>query len=303
VVEGDGAVRGLDVFAGFIDDAPEGGRLYLMGEIGADFKREWIYPLGACTLEGHTFPAPAAPERWLEAAYGPSWAVPDPAFKFTTPPRVVRQLTGWFRGTAANRAAWERYYSGNRGRLPTIKPSSLARRVARRMSDGGTVIDVGAGRGADSLWLARRGLTVHAYDYVPGAAEAVRRASEVEGLDLDVRMLNLDEWRSVLVEGARMARLDGPRAMLARHVADATDPTGRDSLARFASMSLRGGGRLFLDVWTGPGRTPDRLQAVPLPEVARSLERQGARILLTKERRVGGGSQRSSRGRLVAQWD
>ena len=56
-----------------------------MGEIGADFRREWVYPLTTCTLEGHTFPAPAAPERWLEATYGPSWAVPDPAFKFTPP--------------------------------------------------------------------------------------------------------------------------------------------------------------------------------------------------------------------------
>ena len=62
-----------------------GSRLYLMGEIGADFRREWVYPLGTCTLEGHTFPAPAVAGALLEATYGPSWAVPDPAFKFTTP--------------------------------------------------------------------------------------------------------------------------------------------------------------------------------------------------------------------------
>ena len=307
VVEGDGAVRGLDVFAGFIDDAPGGQRLYLMGEIGHDFRREWIHPLGTCTLEGHTFPAPAVPERWLEAAYGPSWAVPDPAFKFTTPERTVRQLTGWFRGTSTNRAAWERNYSGNRGRLPSGKPSPLARKARRRLGDGGTVIDVGAGRGGDSLWLARQGYTVHAYDYVPSAARAVQEAAEREGLDLDVRTLNLDEWRSVLSEGARMARIEGPRIMIARHVADATTGFGRESLARFASMALRDGGRLFLDVWSTPGRTPERLRPVAVEEVARLMEEQGARILLTRERpaRAGSkaGSQRSSRGRLVAQWD
>jgi hypothetical protein len=307
VVEGDGVVRGLDVFSGFLDDAADGTRLYQMGEIGTPFRREWVHPLTTCTLEGHTFPAPAVPERWLEAAYGPSWAVPDPAFKFTTPDRVTRQLNGWFRGTSTNRAAWERSYSGNRGQLPTIKPSALARRALRRLTEGdtvrGTVIDVGAGRGADSLWLARQGLTVHAYDYVPGAAAAVQAAALEEGLDLAVRMLNLDEWRSVLVEGARMARVEGPRLMIARHVADATNGFGRDSLARFAAMALRGGGRLFVDVWAGPGRTPERLHPVPVHEVARVLEGQGARILMTKERPAKLGSQRSSRGRLVAQWD
>ena len=307
VVEGDGAVRGLDVFAGFIDDPAEGsaygGRLYLMGEIGADYRPEWIYPLTTCTLGGHTFPAPAVPERWLEAAYGPSWAVPDPAFKFTTPERTVRQLTGWFRGTSTNRSAWERAFSGSRGKVPTGEPSLRARRVREVLADGGTVIDLGAGRGADSLWLARQGLSVHAYDYVPSATYPARDAAVAEGHDLTVRMLNLDEWRSVLVEGARMSRIEGPKVVLARHVADATDAFGRESLARFASMSLRGGGRLFLDGWTGGGAVPDRLHAVGLDRVARSLTRQGARILVTDERPARPGSHRSRRGRLVAQWD
>ena len=141
-----------------------------MGEIGADFQRDWVYPRRTCTLEGQPFPAPAVPERWLEAMYGPAWAVPDPAFQFTTADRTVRQLSGWFRGTSTNRAAWERAYSGARGKLPTGKPSPLARKAASYLSSGGTVIDLGAGRGADSLWLARQGLSVRAYDYVPSAA-------------------------------------------------------------------------------------------------------------------------------------
>ena len=201
--------------------------------------------------------------------------MPDPAFQFTTSDRTVRQLSGWFRGTSTNRAAWERAYSGARGRLPTGKPSPLARKAASYLSSGGTVIDLGAGRGADSLWLARQGLSVRAYDYVPSAAQAVQQAAIDEDLDLDVRMLNLNEWRTVLAEGARMARVEGPRVMIARHTADATNRFGRQALARFASMSLRGGGRLFLDVWTGPGRTPDRLKPVPIDEVARDAQRAG----------------------------
>jgi hypothetical protein len=303
VVEGDGAVRGLDVFGGYVDDSPQGQRLYLMGEVGADYRREWVYPTTTCTLEGQPFPAPAVPERLLEAMYGPSWAVPDPAFRFETSARTVRQLSGWFRGTSTNRSAWERAYSGSRGRLPTSKRSPLARKAAAALPDGGTVIDVGAGRGADSLWLARRGLAVRAYDYVPHAAQAVQEAAAEHALDLEVRNLNLSEWRSVFCEGARMSRLEGPRVMIARHTADATNRFGRESLARFASMALRGGGRLYLEVWTGPGRVPDRLRALPLDGVARELTEQGARILMTKERPARQGSQRASRGRLVAQWD
>jgi hypothetical protein len=303
VREGDGVVRGLDVFAGFLDPATGQTRLYTMGEIGTDYRREWIFPLGTCTLEGRTFPSPAVPERWLEAAYGPTWSVPDPAFKFTPSDRTVRQLTGWFRGTATNRSAWERTYSGARGKLPTEQPSPVARKAWQRLRGGGTVIDVGTGRGADALWLARQGLTVHAYDYVPSASAAVQQAAAEEGLALDVRMLNLDEWRSVLAEGARMARVQGPRMMLARHVADATTEFGRESLARFASMALRGGGRLYLDVWTGGGRVPERLRPVPLDRVARTLTEQGARILVKRERPPRAGSGRSARGRLVVQWD
>ena len=48
---------------------------------------------------------------------------------------------------------------------------------------------------------------------------------------------------------------------------------------------------------------PDRLKPVPIDEVARELSAQGARILVTRERPARAGSQRSSRGRLVAQWD
>jgi hypothetical protein len=59
------------------------------------------------------------------------------------------------RGTSAHRAVG-RAYSGSRGRLPTGKPSSAARKAARTLPVGGTVIDVGAGRGIDaSGWPAR----------------------------------------------------------------------------------------------------------------------------------------------------
>ena len=300
VKEGDGVVRGLDVFAGFIDDGvplPDGrDRRRLPARVGL--------PRDAPAPSRGNVPGPGRPRALARGVVrADAGRCPTRPSSSRLSDRTVRQLSGWFRGTSTNRAAWERAYSGARGRLPTGKPSPLARKAAAYLSSGGTVIDLGAGRGADSLWLARQGLSVRAYDYVPSAAQAVQQAAMDEDLDLDVRMLNLNEWRTVLAEGARMARVDGPRVMIARHTADATNRFGRQALARFASMSLRGGGRLFLDVWTGPGRTPDRLKPVPIDEVARELSAQGARILVTRERPARAGSQRSSRGRLVAQWD
>ncbi|MFC6342752.1 hypothetical protein ACFP8W_12260, partial [Nocardioides hankookensis] len=128
VEEGDGIPRGLDVFGGFLD----GGRLYLMGEVGTDYEPEWIHPLGTCELAGRTFPAPARPEKLLEAMYGPSWRVPDPAYQFETSERTKAQLNQWFRGSAYQRREWEREWSLARSTSLPKKGSDLARLVARR---------------------------------------------------------------------------------------------------------------------------------------------------------------------------
>ena len=243
VTEAD-VTRGLDVFGGFLDQ----GRLYLMGEIGTEFEEEWIFPLGSCDLGGRPMPVPARPEKLLEATYGPSWRVPDPAFRFETPPRTVRALDDWFRGTQPGIRYWARRARFRPG--PAFgKPSVLARRAAAAATElGAEVLDIGAGRGADSLWLAEQGLAVRAYDYVPRALDHVRDRAQARGLDLEVRHLNLTEWRSVLAEGALLAHQPRPRVVLARHVLDATSAPGRESFARLCSMALREGGMVLADL-------------------------------------------------------
>ena len=243
VTEG-GVTRGLDVFGGFHDR----GRLHLMGEIGTEFERDWLYPLGTAVLEGRSMPVPAAPEKLLEATYGPGWKVPDPAFVFTTPERTVRALGSWFRGTQPGIRYWERH-ARSRPEKGFRPPSRLAQRAAKTAARlDADVLDVGAGRGADSLWLARQGLTVTAYDYVPRALSDARRHAAREGLDMEVRHLNLTEWRSVFAEGARLAAHPRPRVVVARHVLDATSAFGRESLARLCSLALREGGQLLADL-------------------------------------------------------
>jgi hypothetical protein len=94
--------------------------------------------------------------------------------------------------------------------------------------------------------------------------------------------------------------------MLARHVADATNGYGRESLARFASMALRDGGRVYLEVWTGGGASPARLQPVDLAQMRRRLERHGGHVVRTEQLEEHEADVSPDRavavGRLVAQW-
>jgi Tellurite resistance protein TehB len=251
VTEGDGVVRGLDVFGGFLS----GGRLYLMGEIGVEFEREWIHPLTTRLLEGVEMPVPAQPERLLEATYGPGWRFPDPAFQFSTPARTTRAFNDWFRGLGPNARLWQRRYARRGHHVPGRGPSQAARRVAREArSLGAQVLDVGAGKGGDSLWLARRGHQVTAYDYTAKSGlAAVAAVAQEEGVALDARRLNLTEWRSVFGEGARLAHSPVPRVVLARHVLDATDTEGRRGFARWCAMALRAGGTMVAEFHVGEG--------------------------------------------------
>jgi SAM-dependent methyltransferase len=296
-----GVSIGLDVFGGFLDE----GRLYLMGEIGTEFERDWIHPLGSCDLGGRAMPVPARPEKLLQATYGPGWRVPDPAFKFTTPPRTVRALEDWFRGTQPGMRHWERQASTGAGQ-GLRDPSQLARRAAVAAAElGAEVLDVGAGRGADSLWLAQQGLPVTAYDYVPRALQQAQRRARHQGLDLEVRHLNLTEWRSVLAEGARLAHDPRPRVVLARHVLDATSGVGRESLVRLCSMAMRGaGGLLLADAYVGPddGEHGDRVEwmvgRVDVGSLTRLLEQAGATRV--KVKRLGRPTRPTVR--LVGEW-
>lgn len=298
VIEGDGHVRGLDVFGGFFS----GGRLYVLGEVGVEFERSWLYPLTTGLLEGVEMPVPAQPERLLEAMYGPGWRVPDPAYQFSTPLRTTRAFNDWFRGLSPNVRHWERRFARRSHHLPARGPSDTAHRVAEEVDRLGVpVLEVGAGGGADSLWLARRGHRVTAYDYAnQSGLAAVAEAAREEQLALDVRRLSLTEWRSVFGEGARLAHEPTPRVVLARHVLDATDAQGRRGFARWCAMALRAGGALVADFHVGePGQGPEwSISAADPDEIGEWLTDGGAKSVSVTELH---GRKRPT-VRLVGEW-
>ncbi|MFL6060353.1 MAG: hypothetical protein ACJ72E_03905 [Marmoricola sp.] len=314
VRESDGSKRGLDVFGGFIAEAygDHPATLYLMGEVGAPFEREWIYPLGETTLEGRTFPAPAVPEKLLEAMYGPSWRVPDPAYHFTTPRATVRRLNGWFRGIRLMRNEWERRYSKLRNTLPPEGPSPLAAHVVD--AEGGVpelVVDLGPGRAGDALWFARQGARVRALDFVVQASLAVQDVAAAEGLELSVENVNLNSLRSSISAGIRLANTPGRKVIVARHLIDAQSNAARRETWRVCRMALRGGsGRLYLEFIRGDprprveGAAATLLSPLRVADVVAELEEQGAVIVhqeMTQEIKASGEPGRPV-ARLVAEW-
>ncbi len=307
VIEADGSVRGLDVFGGFLAE----GRLNLMGEISTPFRREWIFPLGTTTLEGRELPAPANTDEFLTATYGPSWRVPDPAYRFETPRTTHRRLNGWFRGTRVRREAWDRTYSRLPSEPPAIEPSSFARWV-RHCERGvpARVVDIGCGRGVDDLWFARLGASVLGLDYAIRGSEPVAALAADEPVDLEFRSMNLCELRSALSEGARVSRLPGRTVVTARNVAEATDRVGRSHLWRTCEMMLGGGGRLYLELLVGhPGSGDDfarreHLRPLPLNAVAAELRGRGATVVFRRHVHESGpeGGPGHRIGRLVVEW-
>ncbi len=300
VDEGDGVVRGLDVFGGFFMD----GYLHLMGEIREPFEESWIHPLGTTTLEGRTFPAPADPDRVLAAMYGASWRVPDPAFHFAPPTPTVRRLNGWFRGLRVGRAKWDRVYSRKQRPLPT-EPSPLLAFAAERVPAAASYVDLGCGRGSDVLWMAGRGVPSVGLDFQPRSFAAAA-ALDLPGADF--WRCNFLELRDVLPAGAELARRPGPRLLVARHLVDTLDAQARENLWRLARMALagEGGGQLhleFLARFGDDGYAKDLHVKRRRPrKMVAELERAGATIVHRENIRVSDSPKPSKVARLVVEW-
>ena len=300
VDEGDGVVRGLDVFGGFLMD----GNLHLMGEIREPFEESWVFPLGTTTLEGRTFPAPADPDKMLTAAYGTSWRVPDPAFHFEPPITTVRRLNGWFRGLRVGRAKWDRVYSRRQGPLAS-EPAPFVRWAADREPGAATYVDLGCGRGSDVLWMARGGVSSVGLDFQP---RSFREAADEAVPGAEFWTCNLLELRDVLPAGATLSRRPGPRLLMARHLVDTLGDEGRSHLWRLARMTLagEGGGRLYLEFLArfgddGYARDLHVKRRRPRLVIA-ELEAAGATIVHRETIRVSDSPQAAKVCRLVVEW-
>lgn len=246
VGQGSGTRVGIDVFAAFFVD----GTFHVVPAVRGELPRSSVLPTSTVTLEGRSIPAPASPEHWLELTYGPTWRTPDPAFKFEPAREMSRRVDGWLREARTNVRYWHDFYRGRASWQVPKKPSLFAAWVDAQLPAGQQIVDVGAGNGRDSVWLAEQGHTVLAHDRDINARRKTRRLATKRGVTVTTEQLNLNELGSVLVSGARMAHGAEVHHVYARFLLDALHDRARPNFWRWAQMVQRRGGLTFLEFRT-----------------------------------------------------
>ena len=251
----DGRSEQVDVFAAF----HVGDRFFQLGNRSGALTREDIVPTSTVVLEGVVFAAPARPERMLEFLYGPRWRVPDPSFRYDDPADGVRRLDGWLRGFRSEQPRWNRYWISPDALSVPHRGSSFAHWVDARMSLVTPVADLGCGNGRDSWFFARRRRQVRSFDCSPEARIRTRRLLRRKGAPHDVRRLQLNELRTVLVEGLLLRG----STVYARQLLDSVDDEARRNLWRLARLA---DGEVFVEFASGRARPPD------VPGLQRALD-------------------------------
>ncbi len=172
--------------------------------------------------------------------------------------------------TTRSRDFWEgRYRAASGTSIWGSEPNGwIAEQVAARSLQPGLAIDLGAGEGRNTRWLAARGWRVIATDFAPAAVEALHAAAA--GLDVDAVIADATVWTSP--EPADLAILcylqlpaDGLAAAIAR-AAESLAPGGlllgiwhdREDIARGL------GGAMSPAIRTTPAETAEAAEAAGL---------------------------------------
>ncbi len=281
VTESAGPVRHIDIFSSFFCE----GLYHLVPFVTAALSRETLLPLGEVELEGRHLPAPADCATLLEVTYGQDWKVPNPAFHYEIPRSVDRRVNvGWFRNYLAHRLPWIKFYECHDSAAVPDGSSAFARWTDDREDRETLVVDVGCGTARDTLWFAHNGHSSLGLDYAPTGFDAARAAVEHERLPVSFETFNLYDLRNVLAVGTRLAHDSRPRIVYARFLLHALGDEARQNMWRLAQLTLRGGGRLYLEFRTPRDSSTEhafgehyRNYADP-DVVVREIEARGGRI-------------------------
>jgi hypothetical protein len=240
----------VDVFAGFLLD----GMWYQHFAIGTRAGAERLLPPGTVQVEGRPEPAPRDPEFMLHQLFGPGWRVPDPAFRFATPPPLFERLNWWFPDIHDDREDWEDVVlMALPGAVPDDDvPSAFADWVDRRTPADHALLELGSGLGVDARALGARDRVVRGVDYSRMSVRAARERLPETGSRVTFDTVNLLDLRSVLRLGAECAAVDTPWTVFGRRLLNALDRRGRDNVFRLSGMLVRRGGAACFDLLTDP---------------------------------------------------
>lgn len=132
---------------------------------------------------------------------------------------------------------WQSYWKTPDHQPPVIHEEMLEELQKVVNVKGKKILEVGAGMGGDSVYLAKQGALVTALDYTDEALGAIREHAKIEGVELsaklgDTRELPLnDESFDVVFHQGLLEHFRDPLAILKEHV-----------------RVLRNGGYLVVDV-------------------------------------------------------
>jgi SAM-dependent methyltransferase len=252
LAQNDGTTRNLDVFTCFqVED-----HLYQVHDTRIPGDATLVAPVRPVSFEGRELPGPARAEAMLEAAYGPGWRVPDPAFSFTTPRATRRRIMGWLGGIRDERDHWNDRWRKVADDDAPSGPSDLAGWAEQHWTASGPVpaqvVELGCGLGADAVHLAGQGYDVVAADLSAAALRSGRARARAAGVEVDFVEWNLNSLRETLARSALLARGPAPRAVYARGLVDALPGRTRPQLWTATTMLLAAGGRAYLELRTAP---------------------------------------------------
>ncbi len=139
---------------------------------------------------------------------------------------------------------WNRRFAGDDYLFGT-EPNAWLREHAGVWASGQRVLCVADGEGRNSVWLARRGLQVTAFDIAEAGVAKARRLAAGQGVAVDFQVADCDgyAWPE--------AAFDGVAAIFVQFA----DPPQRERLFRHLVRSLKPGGTLLLQ-----GYTPRQLE-------------------------------------------
>lgn len=141
-------------------------------------------------------------------------------------------------------ATWNQRYAGD-GFLFGTEPNAWLKAQAAAFPPGGRVLCVADGEGRNSVWLARQGYVVEAFDIAERAVHKARAFAAREGVVVNFEVADCDShaWPE--------AAYDGVAAIFVQFA----DPAMRARLFERIVRSLRPGGVLVLQ-----GYTPRQLE-------------------------------------------
>lgn len=146
---------------------------------------------------------------------------------------------------------WEERYAGEEYLFGTA-PADFLPRVADLLVPGQTALCIADGEGRNSVWLARQGLSVTAFDPARNALAKARKLAEAQGVPVKFRLEDIDGWDWSV-----------PFDVVAGIFIQFVGPDARADLFRRIDRALKPGGLLLLhgyaprQVGYGTGGPPD----------------------------------------------